>query len=387
MQKIKCAVLTTVDISMSWFMIPYVYELKKRGYDITLICNMSDEFANQYKDDFNLVAIDLDRGFHLGKTLKAFFTLRKLFVDNNFDFVEFATENVSLPASMAAWFSKVPIRVYNHWGALFVGFSGIKRIITKAIEFTISLFSTHIRQVSQKNLELCVKNHLYSAKKAKVLGYGGTIGVDFSVYDLSKKQEYRKTIRKEYGIPENFTLMGYVGRIQADKGINELIESFMRIYNEDNNRYLMLVGPIDSANPIKDENMKWAENCSNVVFTDKVNDVYRYMSAFDLLVHPTYREGFGLVLQEAAALKTPIITTNIIGPSEFITHGFNGALAEPRDTESLYMCVKELLSAPEKMTEYAENGYQYTLENFERSVMVNRMVADREELLKGIGKI
>lgn len=59
-------------------------------------------------------------------------------------------------------------------------------------------------------------------------------------------------------------------------------------------------------------------------FTGPVSDVPKYMSAFDVLVHPTYREGFGMVLQEAAALKVPIITTDIIGPGEFIQRDQTG---------------------------------------------------------------
>lgn len=386
MKNLKCAVLTTVDISMTSFILPYVSELKKRGCSVTLICNMSNEFIEKYENDYNLINIDLDRGFNLKKTVAAYFTLRKIFKKQKFDFVEYATENVALPASMAAMVSRIPIRIYNHWGSLFSCFTGARSFICKIIEWLTALCSTDIRQVSNKNLELCVKNHLYSEKKAKVLGYGGTIGVDFSKFELDKKEEYKKEVRERYSVPESSTLLGFVGRIQTDKGINELVEAFMKLYAEDKRLFLMLVGPVDTANPIKSENMKWAEDCPNVIFTGRVEDAYKYMSAFDVLVHPTYREGFGMVLQEAAALKTPIITTNIIGPSEFITHGFNGVLAEPRNTESLYSGIKELIADREKMLLYAENGYKYTLENFERSVMVNRMVADREDLLKGVNK-
>lgn len=387
MKSIKCAVLTTVDMSMTAFILPYVSELRKLGCSVTLICNMSEEFKEKYDGEYDLIDIDLDRGFNLKKTVKAYFTLRKIFKAKKFDFVEYATENVALPAAAAAMVSRIPIRIYNHWGTLFSCFTGVKSLVCKIIEWITAFCSTDIRQVSGKNLELCVKNHLYSKKKAKVLGYGGTVGVDFAKFELDKKAEYRNEIRENYSVPEDATLLGFVGRIQTDKGINELIEAFMKLYDEDSSRYLMLVGPIDTANPIKDENMKWAEKCPNVIFTGRVSDAYRYMSAFDLLVHPTYREGFGLVLQEAAALKTPILTTNIIGPSEFITDGFNGVLVEPKDTDSLYNGIKELVLFPEKMNEYAENGYKFTLENFERSVMVGRIIADREELLKGVGKI
>ncbi|MBO7218100.1 MAG: glycosyltransferase [Clostridia bacterium] len=387
MEKIKHVFMTTIEASLKSFMLPVISKMDKEKYDITLMCNMSDEFFVEMSKEYNCVPLDLARGFNFKKTLFCIFKLIKEFRRIKPTIIEYGTENVSFCAAIAGWLTGVPIRLYNHWGPRYVGLTGIARVLSVIIETTAALFSTDVRQVSPRNRELCVKDHLYPAKKVKVLGYGGTVGVDFSRFQLDKKEEHRKEVRQTYSVPEEATLIGFVGRIQTDKGINELIEAFKKIYSEDNTRYLMLVGPIDSANPIKEENMKWAEECPNVIFTGRREDVYRYMSAFDLLAHPTYREGLGMVLQEAAALKLPIITTNIIGPSEFITHGFNGALAEVRDAESLYLRISELVKEPEKMKEYAENVYKYTLENFERSVMVGRIIADREELLKGIGKI
>lgn len=378
----KCAILTTVDVSMSWFMIPYVKELKSRGVDVTLICNMTDDFLEKYSKDYNCVSLDLERGFNLAKTIKGYKNLLKLFKKESFDFIEYATENVSLPASIAGACAKVPVRVYDEWGVLFVGFSGIKRVVAWTIEKIISVFSTDIRQASEKNKDLCVRSHLYRPNKSKVLGKGGTIGVDISIYDISKKNQYRSEIFEKYNIPVKAMLFGFVGRIQSDKGINELIEAFKKVLEKNSNLYLMLVGFVDKANPIKPENMEWAQNSPNVVFTGRVDGAQKYTSAFDVLVHPTYREGFSMVLQEAAAVKTPIITTNIIGPAEFITNGFNGVIVEPHDSDDLYNGLMFAIENPEKMSLFAENGYKYTIENFERTIMVNRMVEDRMQILQ-----
>lgn len=387
MKKIKHVFMTTIEGSLRSFMLPVITKMDKDKYDITLMCNMSDDFYKEMSEEYHCVPLDLARGFNLKKTVACIFKLIKEFRKLKPTIIEYGTENVSFCAAIAGWFAGVPVRIYNHWGARYVGLSGFSRVLSIIIETTAAFFSTDVRQVSHKNREMCIRDHIYSAKKVKVLGLGGTVGVDVTKFELDKKEGYKKSVREEYSVPENSILLGFVGRIQRDKGINELIEAFMKLYEEDNSRYLMLVGPVENTIPIKEENMKWAEECPNVRFTGRVSDVYKYVSAFDVLVHPTYREGFGMVLQEAAALKTPIITTNIIGPSEFVTNGFNGVLVEPKDTDSLYNGIKELVLFPEKMKEYAENGYKFTMENFERSVMVGRIIADREELLKGVGKI
>ena len=376
----KIAILTTIDVSMSWFLLPMAYKLKEKGIDVTLICHMSDEFYCKYSKDFKCINIDIERGFNLKKTIKNFFFFRKLFKKEKYDAIEYATDNVSFPCSIAARQRKIPIRILDAWGILFIAYSGLKRKITKFIEKASYKNSTHVRQVSEKNKEFSVANKLCKENKVVVLGKGGTIGVDINRFDVTKKLQFNYEIRKKYNIPFDSKLLGFVGRIQTDKGVNELIEAFELLYKDNNNLYLMLVGFIDTSNPIKKENMDWAKNCPNVIFTGRVSDTEKFISAFDFLVHPTYREGFGMVLQEAGAVKTPIITTNIIGPSEFITHNWNGLLVEPKDTQSLLNGISIYINNSDLAFKHAENCYKFTIENFERNLMIERMVEDRLQI-------
>lgn len=381
----KIAILTTIDASMTWFMLPMAYGLKSRGIDVTLICNMSDEFYDKYSVDFQCVKLDIERGFNLGKTIMNYFYLVKIFKKEKFDMIEYATDNVGLPAAIAGKHANIKIRLFDAWGILFVAYDGIKKLAAKIIEKTEIKYSTDIRQVSEKNLEFGMKSGLYKKNsRVKVLGKGGTIGVDLNRFDVKYKKIWNEEIREKYHIPQNAMLLGFVGRIQRDKGINELIEAYRKLYEEDSNIYLMLVGFIDTANPIKDDNMSWAKNCPNIIFTGRVANTEKYMSAFDMLVHPTYREGFGMVLQEAGAVKTPIITTNIIGPSEFITDGWNGVLVDSMNTESLYKGIKRNMNNLDKMSAMAEECYLFTKQYFDRIIMVERMINDRLSLLERI---
>ena len=89
-----------------------------------------------------------------------------------------------------------------------------------------------------------------------------------------------------------------------------------------------------------------------------------------------------MVLQEAAALKIPIITTDIMGPGEFIKNNETGILVPAKDETSLYKAIKSAIGNAEKMTSLAENCYEHTRLNFERSVMVDRIIEDRENILR-----
>lgn len=382
MRHIKYCALTTTAGSLKSFVIPAMEKLKVHNYDVTLSCANDETFKAEINGRFHYFPIDIERGFNLKKTINNIWVLYSFFKEQEFKCVEYGTENVALPASIAAFMARVPIRIYNHWGARYVGLSGVSRLASIWIERIAAFFSTDIRQVSKLNAEMCVKQHIYSAKKVKVLGKGGTIGVDFSKFDVRKKQDYRKTIMDRHSLPKEAFIFGFVGRIQRDKGINELIEAFRKIAAKDNNAFLILVGNIDNQNPIKPEEMEWAQMSDQVIFTGFSTEIPEYVSAFDVLVHPTYREGFGMVLQEAAAVKTPIITTNIMGPGEFIQNNKTGILVNSHDSQQLYSAMQKMQLNKALREKFAEKDYEFVRRYFERSVMLQGILDDREQLIK-----
>lgn len=381
MKKVKYCALTTLPESLKSFVIPSLNNLSMHGYDVSVSCAKDESFRKEMEGKYPYFPLDIARGFHLSKTILSTISLYHFFRKEHFDMIEYGTENVALCASVAGFFAGVPIRIYNHWGARYVGLGGVSRILSIWIERLAALFSTDVRQVSHLNAKMCVKQHLYPAQKVKVLGKGGTIGVDFTKFDCTKKIQYRNGIIEELGIPSDAFVFGFVGRIQSDKGVNELMEAFQELTKKYINVYLILVGAVDEVNPIKKENMEWAHNSEFVKFSGFVTDAYRYMSAFDVMVHPTYREGFGMVLQEAAALKIPIITTDIMGPGEYVKNGVTGVLVPPKDVIALRFNMEELMNSEDRRKLYVENNFNYTLKYFERSVMVEQIIKDREELL------
>ena len=127
---------------------------------------------------------------------------------------------------------------------------------------------------------------------------------------------------------------------------------------------------------------KWIYSCANVAMTGHgVPDVYRYMAAADVLVHPSYREGFSMVIQEAMAMALPVITTDIPGPSEVIEKDVTGILAQARNVETLYECMKWMYEHQEKGREMGKAGRKRCEEKFNRERMLRLTLEDREQIL------
>lgn len=380
----KICIVTTVSGTLKSFVVPTAEHLYKEcGYDVTLICDNDDEFAKSLPEYIHYIPVPMKRGVSLSgfKSVRA---LRKIFRREKFDLVQYSTPNASLYASIAAKKEKVPVRVYAQWGIRYVGLSGLSRKIFKFLEKKACKNSTHIRAVSPMNMEFAIKEGLYTKEKAKVIGNGGTIGVDMQLFDINEREDYRKAIRAEYGIGDKDFLFGFVGRISADKGSRELLKAFKEVAEKYENAKLMLVGRNESKGEELNELIAWAEQSDNVILTGRVEKakVKEFYCAFDMLVHPTYREGFGMVIQEAGALAVPVITTRIPGASEVMVDNESCVLVKPKDSSELASVMRDLLENPEKAEAIGKAAYERTCKLYERSIMLGHQRKEYERLLK-----
>ena len=377
----KVCAITTVTLTLDAFVVEPMRLLQRQGVDVTLASTMTQDFTDRHKE-FKCVNIPMKRGIDPVGFVKSVYAFYKLFKKEKFDVIQYSTPNASLYASIAGRLAKVPVRMYCQWGLRYVGLEGISRKIFKFLEKITCRLSTHVRAQSPKNMNFAIAQGLCKAKKISVLGIGGTIGVDLKDYPLDKKQDFCREIREKYNIPEDATVFGFVGRLNRDKGINELLTAFKDIENKEN--FLFLVGNWDEENPVKSALKEYAQTSKNIVLSGAVgvNEVPKYLAAFDILVHPTYREGFGKVIQEAMAMETAVITTDIPGPSEVIENEISGVLVPAKNTEALTKEMLALSKDRERISLYAKQGRKRAEKYFARPIMLKNILEDYKELLE-----
>ena len=380
----KLCAITTVDITLSSFVVDAMRKLKDEGYDITLISSMSEDFFNKHKNEFHCINLQMSSGTNPIEMLKSIWAFYKIFRLERFDYIQYATPNASLYASIAAFMVGCPLRVYCQWGIRYVGFEGMKRKFFKALEVLTCKLSTHIRPASQKNLLFAVSERHYPKKKAVIIGAGGTIGVDFKVFDKSKKETYKAAVIEEYPILKGRFVFGFVGRMDRDKGTNELFTSFLRLHTKYPNIGLLFIGPEDKISGIDIPLYQAVRNSGAAVFTGFTNEVPKYISALDVLVHPSHREGFSMVIQQAMAMEIAVVTTNIPGPSEVIEENVSGLLAEAKDSESLARAMEKLLQDDVLRSSMAHKGYSRAQKLFERGHMLELTCTDRKRILQDL---
>lgn len=375
----KICFVTTIYGTYCAFLKSFATYLHETGeYDIYLICNEEDCIIDDIQDFVTYLPVKMDRGV----SLSAFSSIRaitKIIKENKFDIVQYSTPNASLYASIAGKLAKIPVRLYCQWGMVFVGFEGIKRKIFKMEEKLVCKLSTWIEPDSNSNLNFAHSEGLYPENKGSVIWNGSASGVSLEKFDISKKEEYRNQIRTQYNIPDNAFVYGFVGRITRDKGINELLEAYRDIMTD--NSYLMMVGNEELDNNINMELFNWSKNNDQVIYTGQTNVVEQYLSAMDVYILPSYREGFGSGVIEAEAMGLPVIVSDIPGPTDAMVKNETGLVVKKADIDSLKSAMLEIRNNENMRECMAEKAYTFAKDNFEQQNLFEYILRDRKRLL------
>ena len=378
---IKICFVTTLPITIKSFLLDFSdYLVKTDIFDVTFICNDDESLISYTGERIHFVPVKMKRGIGFDG-IKVIRQLKKIFIENHFDIIQYSTPNAAFYASIAAKEAKCKNRLYCQWGIRYMGFSSfLPRLIFKTIEKKVCRNSTIIEVESYSLLQFGLKEKLYDANKASVIGSGSACGVNLKKYNIVNKQRWRLSVRDKLSIPSNAIVFGYAGRITREKGINELFEAFKRL--DDNNAYLLLVGKFDNEGTIDENLKKWVVNNKRVVIVDWNNKIEEYYSAMDVFVSLSYREGFGLVVIEAAAMGVPSIVTNVPGQIDTINDKSEGILVNPKNVDDVVAAMKYYLNNNDKILEHGQRSRHRVEKEFEQNSLFELLTLHRKGLIK-----
>lgn len=313
--------------------------LLSKYYDVYIVLNLA---PNDSLENLNgiatIIPIKIQRNISLGLDLLVLWQLFKLFHYHKFKIVHSVTPKAGLLAMLASFFAGVDVRIHTFTGQVWVTKTGIKRIFLKQFDFLIGLLATNILVDSFSQRQFLINEKVISEKKSSVLAQGSIAGVNISRFkpDLM----IRRRVRNELNISEHSILILFLGRLNFDKGVLDLANAFNCI--ECDNTHLLFVGPDEGNIKSKIENA--TVNCINRVhFVEFTKSPESYMAAADLLCLPSYREGFGSVIIEAAAVGIPTVGSRIYGVIDAISENESGLLFTPHSVLELHECLNSLI--------------------------------------------
>jgi glycosyltransferase involved in cell wall biosynthesis len=290
------------------------------------------------------------------------------------------TPKAGLVTMLAAWLCRVPVRVHTFTGLIFPTEHGLRQKLLIWVDRLICVCATHLVPEG-----LGVKRDLESfritRKPLRVIGYGNIAGVNttrFSPVATGVAQSAAE-LRKRLGLGAEEFLFCFVGRLNKDKGLAELLQAFRALPTT---AHLALIGDLDQTAPVDAATLATIRSYPHVHALGFLADIRSALGAADLLVLPSYREGFPNVLLEAGAMALPVLATDINGCNEVVEPGFNGWLVPPRDSLALEDAMRQAMQMPAPMrSQMGQHARDRIQQRFERQQHWERMVNFYQELL------
>ncbi len=382
--EVRIACITSVPFFLVTQLKRQIEFLLGAGMQVTLISSSGPELAQiapHPKLSHHMVAIA--RRLEPWRDLIALFQLIRLFRHDQFMIVHSTTPKAGLLTAIAAWLVRVPVRLHTFTGQPWVGMRGPLRRMARISDRIIGWLATRCYADSPSQRQFLISEGIISEQRIAVIGAGSLAGVDIGRFDRRRfGSDIRVQIRRELGLSEQTVVLVFVGRIARDKGIYELLEAVQGLRSSGYDLALLVIGPMD------DER----DGIGTVVRADldgKVGVYYLgycaepeyYLAAADILCLPSYREGFGTVVIEAAALGLPAVGTRIAGLVDAVLDGETGILVEPHNAGVLAQGLRRLLDDPILRTQMGEAAYRRTCDLFSANVVNAALVREYERLL------
>jgi glycosyltransferase involved in cell wall biosynthesis len=330
--------------------------MKENGFEVIMISSDGKEREDVIRNEkCPHIIVSMTRKITPLRDMLAFFTLVRLFKKYKPDIVHSHTPKAGLLAMLAARFAGVPFRIHTIAGLRFMTSKGITRNILVKMEKLTGRSATHVWPNSYSLLNYIKKNSLVSDNKLQVIGHGSSNGIDLQRYSVSSlRKEKLQEIKDLLRYDEKLIYLLSVGRIVKDKGIDELLKVFTRLYEKNNRLRLVLVGVFEEhLDPISPDGKKILMSHPAIIHIDWNDAVEYFMNVSYLLVHPSHREGFPNVLLQAGAMECPIVCSRIEGNIDLVDHEENGLVFEPQDEHDLEEKIEMALAKPAIIRDYS----------------------------------
>lgn len=337
----------TIPLTANSFLRDQLTELAQQGWEVHLVTSPGEGFERLKElTGIHLHSIAMKRAPSLISDLKSLIEWTRLIKRINPDLVVASTPKAGLLGMIAARIRETPTRLYHVRGLRAEGLSGAIATISLLSEKLAASAATHVLCDSESLLKKMNELGLVKVNKGTVLGAGSCCGIDIEHFRPPTDHE-RARNRASLGLAENDIVLGFVGRLAVDKGIQELAEAARNVHELNENLKLVLVGPVEHEDAGElAHTLRELADAPWVTLTGSVADTRTYYWAFDLFCLPSYREGFPIATLEAQACGLAVITTRATGCADSIKPDVTGLLVNCQDSPNLQFAIQELAAEP-----------------------------------------
>ena len=369
----KLVRITTVPISMMVLLKGQLKFMKQNGFDVTMISSDGPEVKPLIvQEDCPHIAITLTRKItpftDFVSLIKLTLLLRKL----KPDIVHTHTPKAGLIGMWAAKLAGVKIRLHTIAGLPWMESKGMIQRILIAVEKLTAFAATSVFPNSFVQRDYLLQNGI-AKNKMKVIGNGSSNGIDTDFFSKNLDIENQaKLFRQRERIHEDAWVWIFVGRIVRDKGVTELLDAFLEIQQQFPEDRLLLLGEQEPhLDPLDEKYVALLKSHHAIISCGFQKDIRPFLAASQVLVFPSYREGFPNVPMQAGAMGCALILSDINGCNEIVNDGKDGWLVEVKNSVELSKAMLQARSHPSLAHEYSNRIREKIVSNYSPIVAFN----------------
>ena len=367
-KKNKIAIVVTNVSTAYWFLRPHLRMLSEL-YDVTLLLKNDDpELLLEMALPISIIEIPIERKINIIADIKTLIRLFLIFKREGFKSVHTITPKAGLLGIVASFLARTPIRIHTFQGEFWKNTTGFSRMFFISLDKIVASFATNITVVSKSERNFLIQEKILKNDQAKVLGEGTICGVDLERFVKNPNQ--RRLSRSRAGYIDNEIVFAYVGRLNNEKGLHILAGAFKSLFSNYNNARLLIIGPDEdgTAEKLKNFSSQFDPGVVNILPFMKNPETSLILA--DVLVLPSFREGFGMVIIEAAAMGIPSIGSNIYGISDAIQDGRTGLLFSVGDSHDLYIKMKNMITEDEERKKLGNCAHERVMKSFSQDIIL-----------------
>ncbi|TDR22938.1 glycosyltransferase family 4 protein [Flavobacterium cheniae] len=332
------------------------------------------------REGVSIVSVTMKRSIAPFQDLISLYRLYKLFKKERPTIVHSITPKAGLLSMVAAKYANVPVRIHTFTGLVFPAKKGLFQKLLILMDKVLCWHATHIIPEGA-GVKQDLLDYKITKKPLEVIANGNVNGIDTTFFNSNTiSEQQQQNLRNELGIDSSDFVFVFIGRLVADKGINELVRAFLSL--EIPNCKLLLVGPYETEDPLQPKTLKAIQQNDSILSVGFQHDVRPYLVISDCLVFPSYREGFPNVVMQAGAMGLPSIVTDINGSNEIIIEGFNGTIVPSKNVTALLRAMIRIKEDETWRNQLQSNARSSIISRYEQELVWEALLIKYKEFLK-----
>lgn len=377
MSRPRLCYVVSSEITVKAFLLEHI-RAAVAGYDVSVVANTADTAALRALGvPVDITPVAIERRIAPLADLAALWSLYRYFRRERFDLVHSLTPKAGLLAALAGALAGLRVRLHTFTGQVWATRAGFGRWLLKRIDALTATACTHVLADSGSQRDFLVAEGVVAPARIAVLAQGSVNGVDAARFKPDAVARAR--VRSEWGVASDAMVFLYLGRLTVDKGLLDLTRAFADVPGT----CLAMVGP-DEEGLTDRIRAACGGDASRLRFVGYTGEPQAFMAAADVFVLPSYREGFGSTVIEAAACGVPAIASRIYGLTDAVVDGATGFLVPPRDPAALALRMRELAGDVSLRQRLGAAARERALRDFSQAALTQATLAYYAERLRAL---